>query len=291
MAGRGDSGYLQVGTVFLAAAALLTLSGGARQAEDAVLAEGEHAAVGPSDSISVWNRATLEAASATLERTLEQVASTACPNGHDTMATALFRQLWSGWTGSGPTDSGTDSTSADWPSPSLPRDGSESEGTDAEIAARIRAYVPLAAEGYLHRSCDGRGACGTLRIVYGRKAAGQYRIILDLTLPCPPPGSSESCRSVTEPWRAVASASDLHWRARELERLLYFGQSGHPPVIHADRFRSDGMDRNGSIAGGRIRSAYYAAGSRVETELRLLPDRDMPCRVRLLPTAVRMVQL
>lgn len=225
-----------------------------------------------SDSLVVRDAETLEAASVTLERTLAQLVST-CPTASRPGAAALFRQIWGAGSGA--------RLESGWPA-SVPLDGSEAKGTDEEIGARIRAYVPIALEGAFHESCDTQGSCGELRIVYGR-SAGERRIIFEVPLTCPTETTAQSCRSTTAPWRALSLETVGGPRARGLERLLYGGQDGLQPGI-LDHVRPS---RGGS---GRIRTVQRAGGAWVETELGILTDPSSPCPFRLVPTAVRVRQ-
>ena len=254
--------------VLLAAGA--TSVGPTQSILDAVALEGSLGSPS-SDSLAIRDAETLEAASVTLERTLAQLVSS-CPTAPHTGATTLFRQIWGAGSGS--------RQESGWP-PSVPLDRSEAEGTDEEIGARIRAYVPLAVEGAFHESCDAQGSCGELRIVYGR-SAGARRIIFEVPQTCPIETAAEACRPTTAPWRALAMETDRYRRARVLERLLYTGQDGLHPAILIDHFRPA---RSGS---GRIRTVQLVEGAWVETELGI--DRSLPCPFRPVLTAVRVRQ-
>lgn len=210
-----------------------------------------------------------------LRRTLQKLADDVAATAPGTTPVSIFRQMWdtqndatSAVTAGNPHCSDHDGKVGAYPLNRCPRnEGQEAVGTDAEVAAHIDAFMPLALVNRLDLAAAGWRNCGEHRIIYGHGATGvspKNFMIFEAVLPNPKPGCRSGCRDVIEFWVGLSSDSDPASRAAKLEAFFYNGLPGFSPVVQISHYSSGTSSVYGSSGGGQIRTNQFLSGSGFE---------------------------
>ncbi|MGV3625148.1 MAG: hypothetical protein ACO1OB_30290 [Archangium sp.] len=243
-------------------------------------------------SLFVHDRATLDAADFSLNRTLTKIANDAVASGATgTTATTLFRDFW---------DTQNPSTSAATPGGAQCDDNGgtlngfsnpcrTAEGAQAfNPAAEMANYIPIALVNRLDLASEGGKNCGEHRIIYARNDFSRNFIIFEAVLPNPRPGCEDACRPVAKRWFELSAINDPVARAQKLEELFYTGLPGFRPVVHAEHYAVGGTSSTyGGSGSGQIRTNMFMSGPWTLKEFKLALDCTFsPCVLDPVPVPV-----
>lgn len=255
--------------------------------------------IDPHRSLFVHDRATLDGADFSLNRTMGQLASQVSAVVPGTTATSIFRQLWDtqnpapGVVGGSPHCTDNAGTVNGYPNQCRPApgEGAEAQGTDVQVQARMDAYRPLSLVNRMDLAHEGWRNCGEFRIIYGKPESSIQRnlVIFEAVLPNPKPGCREGCLQVAEFWKSLSTISDPAVRAKRLSEFYYNGLPGFRPVVHVDHYSIKGTSSGySSSGGGQIRTNQFLAFPWMLKEFKTVIDcGSRPCKFDLVPVAVK----
>lgn len=248
-------------------------------------------------SLLVHDQATLEAADFSLEAVFDQMARQIPGSGPRLTAIDLFRGFWATQRARRPADPAEDPRCTDargtlngFPYPCRGGEGGQADGSDDEVAARMRTYFPVALVNRIDLAHDGWRNCGEYRMVYSHHRSFPIRslMIFEAVLPNPRPGCASKCREVARFWEGLSRMSDPEARAAALHRFFFLGISDFRPVVHVDHYSARGVPRYGGSGSGQIRTNTFIGDPWDLREFKTVLDCSAgPCAFRFAPIPVR----
>ncbi|PZR07908.1 MAG: hypothetical protein DI536_26505 [Archangium gephyra] len=243
-------------------------------------------------SLFVHDRATLDAADFSLNRTLTKIAADAVAAGATgTTANSLFRDFWDTQnTAAGAATPGgaqcddNGGTLNGFQNPCRPTEGAQAFNPATEIGK----YTPIALVNRLDLASEGGKNCGEHRIIYGRNDGSRNFIIFEAVLPNPRPGCADACRPVAKRWFDLSATASAATRAAMLEELFYTGLPGFRPVVHVEHYAVGGTSSTyGGSGSGQIRTNMFMSGPWTLKEFKLAIDcTTSPCVLDPVPVPV-----
>lgn len=243
-------------------------------------------------SLFVHDRATLDAADFSLNRTLSKIAADAVAAGATGVtANTLFRDFWDTQnTAAGAASPGgaqcddNGGTLNGFQNPCRPTEGAQAFNPAVEMTK----YTPIALVNRLDLASEGGKNCGEHRIIYGRNDGSRNFIIFEAVLPNPRPGCEDACRPVAARWFELSNIASPVTRAQKLEELFYTGLPNFRPVVHVEHYAVGGASSTyGGSGSGQIRTNMFMSGPWTLKEFKLAIDcTNTPCVLDPVPVPV-----